>query len=44
MRALRMSLREATTRLLVDRRWRAFAEPVSREVDPEYLDLVHTSE
>ena len=40
MRGLRMGLREVTTRLLVDRRWRAFAEPVTPEEDPEYLDLV----
>lgn len=31
VRALRMALRQVTTRLLVDRRWRAFADPVSPE-------------
>lgn len=40
LRALRMGLRDVTTRLLCDRRWRAFAEPVTPEEDPEYLELV----
>lgn len=37
VRALRMALREVTTRLLVDRRWRAFAEPVS----PAEVAILH---
>jgi len=40
LRSLRMGLRDVTTRLLCDRRWRAFAEPVTAEEDPEYLALV----
>ena len=40
LQALRMGLRDVTTRLLCDRRWRAFAEPVMAEEDPEYLELV----
>ena len=40
LQALRMGLRDVTTRLLCDRRWRAFAEPVTAEEDPEYLELV----
>lgn len=38
-----MGLRDVTTRLLCDRRWRVFAEPVTAEEDPEYLELVRFS-
>jgi hypothetical protein len=40
VRTLRIALREVTTQLLVDRRWRAFSEPVSSLEDPEYANLV----
>lgn len=40
VRELRMGLREITTRLLTDRRWRAFAEPVTPDDDPEYWHRV----
>ena len=40
VRELRMGLREVTTRLLTERRWRAFAEPVTPDDDPEYWHRV----
>ena len=40
LRALRMVLRDVTTRLLCSRKWEAFAEPVLPEEDPEYWERV----
>ena len=40
LRELRMALRDVTTKLLVERRWRAFAEPVTPEDDPEFWHRV----
>ena len=40
LRDLRMGLRDVTTKLLMERRWRAFAEPVTPEDDPEYWHRV----
>jgi hypothetical protein len=40
VRALRMALRDVTTRMLCDRRWRRFAEPVLPEEDPGYWEAV----
>ena len=40
LRELRMALRDVTTKLLIERRWRAFAEPVTPEDDPEFWHRV----
>ncbi|KAK9811900.1 hypothetical protein WJX72_012131 [[Myrmecia] bisecta] len=40
LRTLRMALRDVATRMLCDRRWRSFAEPVSPDEDPEYWEKV----
>ncbi len=40
LRELRMALRDVTTKLLLERRWRAFAEPVTPEDDPEFWHRV----
>jgi len=40
LRSLRMALRDITTRLLCDRRWRMFSEPPDPEEEPEYWEVV----
>ena len=40
LRALRMALREITTKLLCNRHWKEFWEPVDPDEDPEYWELV----
>ena len=40
VRELRMCLRDVSTKLLSDRRWRSLALPVTPQDDPEYWERV----
>ena len=40
LRSLRMAMREITTRLLCNRQWKDFWEPVDPQEDPEFYEQV----